>query len=137
MSRDHRKLRVFGQADELAVAVYRCTRDMPPEERYGLQAQLRRAAVSVPTNIVEGCARRSTRDYVHFLTIALASACEVRYLLNLTNRLLQGANDFETLETDYDEVIRGLQKLVDSLSANSRPQPEAHTHTLQRVASEP
>ena len=81
MGRDPSKLKVVHLADELVVEVYRATRGFPVEERYGLQAQLRRAAVSVPTNIVEGCARNSERDYLHFLDVAIASASEVRYLL--------------------------------------------------------
>jgi four helix bundle protein len=72
MSRDHKQLRVFILADELVVDVYAWTRQLPGDERYGLTAQLRKAAVSAPTNIVEGCARRTTRDYVHFLEISSA-----------------------------------------------------------------
>ena len=118
MSRDHRKLRVFTLADELVVLLYRDTQALPPEQRYGLQAQLRRAAISVPTNIVEGCTRPSTRDYVHFLTIALGSASEVRYLLNLTQRLFADTDRLKRLEDRYDELVRGIQKLVDTLGAS-------------------
>ena len=81
MSRNHEKLRVFQLADTLALTVYRHTACFPATERYGLQSQLRRAAISVATNIVEGCARRSRADYARFLDIALGSATETDYLL--------------------------------------------------------
>ena len=61
--RDHTKLRAFELADEVAVLVYRVTSRFPREELYGLTSQMRRAAVSVPSNIVEGCARDSQADY--------------------------------------------------------------------------
>ena len=65
--RDHTKLRAFEMADEVAVLLYHVTAGFPKEERYGLTSQMRRAAVSVPSNIVEGCACDSQADYLRFL----------------------------------------------------------------------
>jgi len=76
MSRDHRKLNVFTLADQLVVKVYAETAIFPPQERFGLCSQCRRSTVSAATNIVEGCARRSTRDYLQFINVATGSAAE-------------------------------------------------------------
>jgi len=101
--RDPKKLRAFDLADDLVVAIYKATRKFPREELYGLTSQIRRAAVSVPTNIVEGCARPSEKDYIHFLHIAYGSLAEVGYLSELSHRL--GFLDHETFE-----AVRGQQQ---------------------------
>jgi four helix bundle protein len=85
--RDHTKLRAFELADEVAVLVYRATRRFPKEEIYGLASQMRRAAVSVPSNIVEGCARESQSEYLRFLEIVFGSARELHYQFGLARRL--------------------------------------------------
>src|SRR5215213_9755712 len=72
MARDRTKLKAFDLAHQTAVTVYRATRNLPNSER-DVRSQIRRAALSVPANIAEGCARRSPREYLRFLDIALGS----------------------------------------------------------------
>ena len=118
MARDHRKLIAFSLADELVVIVYSVTKDFPPSERFGLQSQVRRAAVSVPTNIVEGCARETERDFLRFLEIAFSSCRELTYLVGLSWRL--GFLDQESasrIDALGGRTAAALAKLRQSLKA--------------------
>ena len=107
--RDHRKLKAFELADRLALDLYAATRAFPKEETYALAQQLRRAAVSVVSNIVEGCARQGQSEYAHFLRIAYASAREVEYQLSLAKRLdYKVPPDLESLAAETCKVLRAL-----------------------------
>ena len=75
----YRKLRVWQVADQLAFAVYNVTTAFPKEERYGMTSQLRRAVLSVPTNVVEGCGRQGKRELKQFINLAMGSLAEVDY----------------------------------------------------------
>ena len=85
--RDHRKLDAFALADNLVIEVYKLTAGFPDTERFGLVSQMRRGAVSVATNIVEGCARPSEKELIRFLGISFASVRELGYLIDLSTRL--------------------------------------------------
>ena len=121
--RDHRKLRAFELADELALLVYKATAAFPRHELYGLAQQLRRAAVSGASNIVEGCARRTEADYLRFLDMAYGSVCEVQYQISVAARLgyLPQA-DAQKLEGRCGETVSVLNGLIRSLRrSGSRP----------------
>ena len=113
---DHTKLRAFKLADEVAVMTYKLTSGFPKEELYGLVSQMRRAAVSVPSNIVEGCARDSQSDYLRFLYIAFGSLKELNYQLKLSKRLgISGDNDLSLIEFKIDEAEKVLNGLIRSI----------------------
>jgi four helix bundle protein len=110
--RDHTKLLAFQLADEVAVLVYQVTTGFPKEELYGLTSQMRRAAVSVPSNIVEGCARGSQAEYLRFLTMAFGSLRELHYQLGLSKRLgflsEQDSSLIEPKIVETEKVLNGL-----------------------------
>ena len=116
--RDHRKLRAFELADEVAVLVYQVTRAFPREEIYGLTSQMRKAAVSVPSNIVEGCSRESQTEYVRFLEIAFGSLRELHYQINLSTRLgyLSGRNT-----STCEQKLVEAEKVLGALMRSMRP----------------
>src|ERR1035437_9284521 len=110
--RDHTKLRAFELADEVAILIYRITRKFPREEIYGLTSQMRRAAVSVPSNIVEGCARESQAEYFRFLEIAFGSLRELHYQLGLASRLRYtgepGVSECDARIVEAEKVLNAL-----------------------------
>ena len=112
--RDYRKLRVFELADDLALLAYRVSESFPREELYGLTAQMRRAAISVPSHIVEGCARDSQADYLRLFYIALGSLRELHYQIRLSQRLGFVLNDdvslIEPTIIETEKVLNGLIK---------------------------
>jgi four helix bundle protein len=109
--RDH-KLRAFQLGDQVALAIYKQSRSFPREEMFGLTSQLRRAAVSIASNIVEGAARSSEAEYVHFLDTAYDSAREVEYQVSLAFRLgflpEPAHQELSTLTVETSKVPNGL-----------------------------
>jgi four helix bundle protein len=85
--RNYKELRVWQGAMELVESVYRLSAAFPPEENYGLKSQIRRAAVSIPSNIAEGQSRASTKEFLNHLSIAQASLAEVETQLEISVRL--------------------------------------------------
>ena len=114
MRRKHRELVVWQRAIVLVEMVYQVTGSFPTSERFGLSGQLRRAAVSVPSNIAEGYARVGTRQLLHFLSIAAGSLSELDTLIELAQRLGY-LNDTEELRKTLDDVsgmLMGLQTSI-------------------------
>ena len=118
--RDRTKLRAFELADKLAVDVYKLTQTFPRAEQFGLVSQMRRCAVSIPSNIVEGCARNTAADYVHFLDIAFGSCRELEYQLSLAYRLeFTKGETYEGVLHTCQETGKVLNGLLHALRKNS------------------
>jgi len=118
--RDHKKLKAFELADKIALEIYRITRSFPHEELYGLASQMRRAAVSVPSNIVEGCARSTKQEYCRFLDIAFGSLRELMYQFSLAVRL-----DYVAPQsiTAIDHLLSEAERVISALIRSLRRLP--------------
>ena len=116
MLKSYKELKVWQKAYDLCHLVYKTTGAFPSDERYGLTAQARRSAVSVPSNIAEGYGRKTTADYVRMLYIALGSLCELETQIMLSEDLSYGKKDRVTdLKNSISEVERMLKALIRSL----------------------
>jgi four helix bundle protein len=128
---DPNKLEVTRLARSLAVSVYRATKNFPSDERFGITAQLRRAAVAIGSNISEGCGRSGNRELLHYLYSAHASASEVAFQLGLARELELG--DGEEIASVIEQtatVARMLNRLTERV-ASTLPRNE-RTHRLPR-----
>lgn len=116
MLKNYSELKVWQRAYQLCLEIYKTTQKFPKEERYGLTSQIRRAAVSVPSNIAEGYGRKTTPEYIHSLYVAYGSHCELE-----TQMLLSGdlgyikADDIKKLKENIEEIERMLKALIKSL----------------------
>jgi four helix bundle protein len=122
MLKTYKDLLVWQKSFRLCVRVYEVSRLFPREERFGLTAQLRRAAVSVPSNIAEGYSRGTRPDYVRFLWVAYGSLGELETQLLLAQELHYGdsAEAGQLLEA-LAEVERMLRALIQSLAGKGKP----------------
>ena len=110
--KDFRSLKVWEKAHLLTLKIYKVTEKFPREELYGLTSQIRRACVSIPTNIAEGCVRSSDADFSRFIYIALGSTSELEYLMMLAMDL----NFIKTeLHTELNNEINEIKKMLISM----------------------
>jgi four helix bundle protein len=118
MPQDVQELAVWQRAMDLTVSIYKLTRGFPKDELYGLISQLRRAAVSVASNIAEGRGRLNEREFRHFLGIALGSIFEVKTQLVVARRLGMGNEvAIEEAAAISEEVSKMLTSLINKLSS--------------------
>lgn len=118
--KNYRDLLVWQKAMDLATEIYRLTNLLPREETYNLSSQMRRAAVSIPSNIAEGQQRKATKEFINFLSFAKGSNAEIQTQLLLCVRLNYFTeNQIDTAVALSEEISKILTKLSANLSANS------------------
>jgi four helix bundle protein len=118
MPRRHQQLLVWKDAIELVEQIYRLTARFPVDERYGLTSQMRRAAVAVPSNLAEGAARSSRREFLRYLDIARSSLVEIETQVVIARRLAMAPQD-ATLDAALERVFARLSVLIKTISAKA------------------
>ena len=115
--RSHRDLDVWKKSVTLVSEIYTVTRTFPPEEMYGLVNQMRRAAVSVPSNIAEGAARDSQKEFLRFLSIAIGSLAEMETQV-LIAKNLKFIDTENHLSNEIEQIRRMLHGLINGVKRN-------------------
>lgn len=109
----HKDLDVWKKAMDFVILIYKKTKDFPKEELYGLTSQIRRSAVSIPSNIAEGSSRQSDKDFIRFLYIARASATELETQIIIASKLEYISEEkFIELDKDLEDIAKMLTGLI-------------------------
>lgn len=118
--RDFKKIQVWHKAHKFVLEIYKASENFPPEERFGLQSQIRRASASIPTNIAEGAGRETQQEFARFIHIASGSASEVKYQLLLAHDLgYLNAENYQNLEKNINEIQKMLHGFAKALKSSS------------------
>lgn len=120
MISSHKELIVWQKGVALVLLVYKLTKKFPREEIFGLTAQIRRASISIPSNIAEGRSRGTRKDFIHFLRIAYGSGAELETQLTIAKSLGFGTEtDYNKIEQLLVEVLKMLNSMLSKLEASS------------------
>jgi len=113
MGRDYRNIRAWQLADELAFSIYKATQHFPKQEMWGLTSQMRRAAISVPANIVEGATRNHKKEYLQFLYTSLGSLAELGYYIEFSARIgYLNDTELKDLSGLHEQTSKTLRALI-------------------------
>jgi four helix bundle protein len=130
---DFRNLEVWKKAHQLTLEAYRITESFPRAETFGLSSQIRRAALSIPTNLAEGCGR-TQGEFARFVQIALGSACELEYQLMLVRDLYLITDDaYEVANASILTVKRMLQAVLRRVQRDLRSAPDSSSRCADKT----
>ncbi len=116
-SRSYKDLIVWQKSTNLSILIYKLTSSFPKEEIYGIVSQMRRSAISIPSNLAEGSMRGTEKDFKNFIRISLGSAAELQTQLCIAKQLTFGReSDYTSIESLLEEIMKMLHSLLASVS---------------------